>query len=135
MVDVPVTLDLPRTHKILQKKTVIRPCDVLDWNFHGAKFIKSSVFDVLTLSLYSMFSLVRGGTGWDGVGMGGCRKTENGYWDWDGGRGYGDMVREHRGRGMFVVVGGNVLGIGHGNLLSPAVYIFVPYIPCTVYWR
>ena len=88
-VDVPVTLDLPRTHKILQKKTVIRPCDVLDWNFHGAKFIKSSVFDVLVLSLYSMFSLVHGDVrigmelGWMGAGK---RKSDIGT-----GMGGGDM--------------------------------------------
>jgi hypothetical protein len=49
MVDVPIAVDIPCADEIFQNETTPRPCDVLDWNFHGAEFIEFVVFDVLAM--------------------------------------------------------------------------------------
>ena len=46
-VDVPITVNIPCSNKVLQKASITRTCNVLGWNFHWTEFIEFIVFDVL----------------------------------------------------------------------------------------
>ena len=46
-VDVPITVNIPCSNKVLQKASITRTRNVLGWNFHWTEFIEFIVFDVL----------------------------------------------------------------------------------------